>query len=182
MSSSKGIKRAQIQALKKAGMSTKDICKQLKCSASTVHRWKFKVNFKDKQRPGRPVVLSPLSKLFIENEMNNKISSTRRCTKLLNKSSSFIERNKKVSRSTVQRFVRSTDWGKITYRVKRKFYLNQKNIEDRIKFGTKVIDDGYCYDDAMARVKLSHTVFTDESFIPLNPDPNGHNTCQNSKS
>ena len=108
MSTPKQVKRGQIQALKKAGISTKEICKQLNCSAMTVYRWEFENNFKDKQRPRRPTILSSLTKSKIENHMNNKISSTRSCTKMLNMSSCFIERNK-VSRQTVQRLIRSID-------------------------------------------------------------------------
>lgn len=176
MSTPKEVKRAQIQALKKAGISTKEICKQLNCSAMTVHRWKFKNNFKDKQRPGRPTVLSPLTKSKIENHMNNKISSTRSCTKMFNMSSNFVERNKKMSRRMVQRFARLTDWRKQAYRIRRRFYLSQKNIQDRKKFGRKIINDGFCCADADARLKLSHMIFTDEAPIPLHPDPNPQNT------
>ena len=58
MVSDKEILRAQIQALAKAGIGTNAICKQLKCSRTLVSRWKNKEEYKDKQRPGRPRIIT----------------------------------------------------------------------------------------------------------------------------
>jgi hypothetical protein len=84
--------------------------------------------------------MSPTTKRMIKHRMNQKTgSSVRNCAKELNKSKCFKIKRKKLNFNTAQRFVKSTDWGKLT----KEPFLSQKNIEDRIKFGEIVRKSGH---------------------------------------
>jgi transposase len=102
-------------------------------------------------------------------------SSTRMIAKTLN-----ADMNSRgdmgISRSSVQRYIRSTDWGRLAYRQQTGFLLTSKNIEDRLNFCDLVFNTGYCDSTHQSDFLLRHILFTDESIIDLFPKPNKQNT------
>jgi transposase len=170
--------RVQIQYLFKHGQKASSISKLLNISQKTVHKWKDRINVKDLPRKGRPVsVLTPEIKQKITDLCKDHWNaSTRKVTLQLNTSHEFINRGQSVSRSSVGNYIRSTDWGKIAYKVGIAPMLSQKNVQDRMAFATRVIGDGYCEDSDRAKHLLDHILFTDESYVELYPRPNKQNT------
>ena len=73
---------------------------------------------------------------MIKHRMYRKTgSSVRNCAKELNDSKRFKIKPKKIDFRTVQRFVKSTDWGHTAYKLTKEPILTPKNIQDRLKFG-----------------------------------------------
>ena len=62
-------------------------------------------------------------------------SSVRKTTKILSLSKRNRDQGKKIGKSTVQDYLKTTDWDKKAFKSPKKPLLNQKNIEDRKKFG-----------------------------------------------
>lgn len=171
-------RRTKTQALFQAGHSISDIARQLEMSRNTVKKWIRKPDddVQDAKRSGRPSKLSPRAKLKIRNMIMDKVGvGTRTATKKLNFCKDYQEINKIVSRSTVQKYVRSTPWGKHAYVQAVKPLLSEKNVKDRLSFCKRLEDEGFCSDDPDGKLKRAHILFTDESPIELNPTPNKQN-------
>jgi transposase len=171
--------RKRMAEMRLKGYNKAHIAQALGCSERTVQRhWRNSVNqdFSDKNRSGRPKKLTPLCKAFITNNTKNKWgASTRSCTKKLNGSKRYREENRKVSRSTVRRFIVSKEWGKTAYKKPIKPMLTDKNKKDRLAFCQWLEDRGYLKNDFRGRFKRAHILWTDESPIELNPIPNRKN-------
>ena len=60
--------------------------------------------------------MTPRTKKRITDLMRNQVAGVRPTAKVLNQSPAFIANGKTVGATTVRRFVRSTDWGKIAYK------------------------------------------------------------------
>ena len=83
---------------------------------------------------------------------------------------------KPTSPSTVGRFIRSTDWGKVFYKVQVHPTMTDKNLADRLAFCSLLTQLGYCEDWPQGRELVEHVLFTDESIVELFPRPNMQNT------
>lgn len=142
------------------------------------YTWAKRVTVADATRSGRPVeALTQETKERIDEIIKDQWgASIRKTAKLLNRSQDYITRGKTISPSSVCRYVRSTEWGRIAYRARSAPMLTSKNICDRLSFARKVASEGYCAGTEEARLKLSHILFTDESCIELFPAPNSQNT------
>ena len=74
--------------------------------------------------------------------MKDKVgASVRKCAEQLNLSDDYKKREKSVAPMTVQRYVKSTDWGKNAYKLKVKPLLSHKNVDDRLTFALEVQKD-----------------------------------------
>ena len=58
-------------------------------------------------------------------------SSVRKTKKILSLSKRNRDQGKKIDKSTVHDYLKTTDWGKKTFKSPKKPLLSQKNIEDR---------------------------------------------------
>ena len=78
-------------------------------------------------------------------------------------------------RSTIQRYLKRTEWGRQAYRLRTKPLLSEKNIQDRVQFCQTVDNNGYLDPKRRGVEKRAHILWTDESPIPLHPKPNAQN-------
>lgn len=168
-------KRAAIQTLAKCGLKDKDIASLCNANLKTVAKWKHRSFIHDAPRSGAPSTLTEQDKdsltLLCRDHWN---VSTRKLTKILGNRRSQSG-NLPASRTTIRRFLRSTDWGRHAYRLQKAPLLSQKNIQDRLRFCCMVRDNGFCAGDNSAREKLDQMMFTDESVVELFPTPNRQN-------
>ena len=110
--------RLKIQTLYKEGYTVKQISEKTKTSFSTVNRWKKMKKIHDKNRSGRPKKLSSLDKKAIKKNIYRKMgSSVRKITNVLNGSKRNIKNDKKFCHGTVQNYLKTTEWGKNTFKV-----------------------------------------------------------------
>jgi hypothetical protein len=145
-------------------------------SLKTVRKWKGATSIADAPRKGRPKVLTEAARQFITASIRNIWgASIRRTTKELNYSEGILANNCNVSPKTVERFVRSTEWGRTAYRARKSFMLTTKNIQDRLAFCSKVERELYCSETENGKLLRENILFTDESIIELFPPPNGQN-------
>lgn len=163
-------KRIEIQTLARSGMSNRKISKELNIALNTVILWRNRKGIDDKPK-GRPQTkLDRYTKSVIKRKLYRKNnSSIRKTTNFLNKSKNYAKKKKKISIRTVNRFIKSTSWGKNAYKSPFKPKLSEKNILDRIKFAKIVKDCGYLEDTQRGEQWRSHILFTDESTIELYP-------------
>jgi transposase len=170
--------RTGIQLLAQYGFRTPAIAQALNISQKVTRYWKDRDTTEDAPRSGRPVVaLTPRTKALITDMCKDKWNaSPRLIAKKLNFSNEFIARGMSIGATTVRRFVKSTDWGKVAYKARSAPMLSEKNIRDRLAFSSKIMLEGYCADSADGIRKLDHLMFTDESYIELYPKPNAQNT------
>ena len=170
--------RANIQFLSKRGFTDMRIADELKVSVKTVRKWKNRDGIRDKSRPGRtPVLMSSPTKATITNICKDEWNaSTRKVAKVLNGSEDYTQREKTVSEATVRRYIRSTDWGRFSYKATVKPMLSERNITDRTNFSAMVMEKGYTQRSPEGDHLLEHLLFTDESTIELYPRPNKQNT------
>ena len=120
--------RVQIQDLAKEGITLKKIEKKLKVSRTTVFKWKDKNTVSDKKRSGRPKILSSADKKQIKAALYLKLgSSVRKTTKILSLSKRNRDQGKKIGESTVQDYLKTTDWGKEAFK-------SQKTITESKKY------------------------------------------------
>lgn len=159
-------------------MADKIIARELKVSLKTVRKWRKRTDVSDKKRTGRipRLMSSPTRDIITELCEDQWNASPAKTAKILNASDDFQQRCKTVSASTVRRFIRSTEWGKISYKPTVKPLLSMKNIADRIAFCNTVIQKGYTAGTPDAVHLLDHILFTDESVVELWPKPNRQNT------
>lgn len=169
--------RKQIQLLCGQGISYNKVAKILKVSYNTVVKWSNTTEFKHNYKTQKTKKLTPNTKRSITGHMKDRIgASLRKCTKSLNFSEDYEKRNKTISVTSVQKYMKSTDWGKNALKLKIKPLLTKKNINDCLVFALNVQKDGYC-DDSRHGIRLRDNVlWTDESPIELNPIPNSQNT------
>ena len=62
----------------------------------------------------------------------------------------------KISKSSVSSYLRSTDWGRIAYRVQTKPMLSSKNVADRMTFRRMISNEHYCDGTPRSRMLLDH--------------------------
>jgi hypothetical protein len=140
----------------------------------TIKKWRRVNGIADARRSGRPSVLCDCIKDIIEAEVKDKWgASVKSTTKTINSLPSVANA---ISRRTIQRYVQSTEWGKIAYRSRTTFMLSARNVEDRKTFCDYVKLSGYCDISAYGIRMRENILFTDESTILLNPIPNSENT------
>ena len=105
--------------------------------------------------------------------MKNKIgSSLRGCAKILNFGSDYKNRNKTISKSTIDNYIKTTEWGRIARKMTAKPLITEKNVKDRFNFALEVKSNGYCHPGRQGRELRENILWTDESPIQLNPIPN----------
>lgn len=170
-------KRIEIQTLLEEGYSEREISEKIKVARSTVQRWKNRESTADKKRPGQPTILSPTTKNMIKTRMYRKTgSSTRKCAAAINLTNRFKRMDKKISKSTIQNHLKTTTWGNKAFKRSKKPLLSAKNIEDRLKFGNFLDENGYLTEGERGEEKRRHILFTDETWIYLHPRGNPQNT------
>lgn len=174
--SSRVKRRIEVMALLKADISQKDIARQLNISRRTIYNISKRDSPEDKKRNRVATKLTPTTKVKIEKEMNNvAFASVRKCAKLLNFSDNYTSRDKKISCTSITRFLKTTDWGRRAYKIRKEPLMSAKNISDRIKFANLVKVEGYIGNTRNAIELRRHILWTDESPILLNPEPNTQN-------
>lgn len=160
------------------GQTVSEIARILGVDKKAVRLWKERgeSDVQDSRRTGRPTVLSPRTKTKIRKMVENKPGiGTRTAAKRISQSENYQQRQKNVSRSTVQRYVKSTNWGRHAYVKPIKPLLTEKNIRDKLSFCTRIRNEGFCEDSAIGRAKRANILFTDESPMVLHPTPNRQN-------
>lgn len=174
--SEREVKRKQIQLLFGQGFSVPEVAVKLNVDYKTAKKWSTSDDYKHKYNTNQKKKLTPNTKRRISNEMKDiSDSSLRKCVKRLNMSENYKNRNKSISKTCVQSYVRSTDWGRIARKMKVKPLLSKKNIKDRLAFALMTQLDGYCDQTRHGRTLRENILFTDESPIELNPKPNKQN-------
>lgn len=168
--------RASIQALASLGMKNANIASVTGANIKTVEKWKNREKIEDKKRQRQPTVLVPEVKEAITAMCRDRWGmSTRKIAKTLNASDEFTIASIKISKSCVTKYLLSTDWGRVAYRVQTKPLLTQRNIADRLAFCNKVVDGQYCAMTPYSDHLIEHILFTDESIVELYPKPNRQN-------
>jgi transposase len=175
--SSKETKRIEIQALARHGVPTSEIAKQLQVNYRTAKKWSQRMDHKHNYNTIQEKKLTPNTKRRISAEMKEKIgSSLRKCSKKLNLSENYKMRNKTISYSSVNKYLKSTEWGKLARKLRTKPLLSNLNVQNRLSFALEVQKDGYCDKTRLGRDLRKNILWTDESPIELNPKPNKQNT------
>lgn len=185
--------RQEVCGLLFAGLSRKAISKQTSVPVRVIDDWNAKYYteyLKNKQNKksigdlfkngpsGRPPqkALSPKTVRDIERMTKDKWNAApRKVAKKLNASKRFAEKKKTISRSSVQRSVKRQPWGKVARKAQRAPMLSSKNIEDRYRICKRLKRLGFATKNARGRRLRSNVLWTDESWILLNPKPNAQN-------
>lgn len=168
--------RSTIQAFALLGMKNTSIASVTGANIKTVEKWKKRNTIEDKKRQRQPSVLVPEVKEAIAAMCRDCWGmSTRKIAKTMNASNEFATAGIKISKSCVTKYLRSTDWGRVAYRIQTKPLLTQRNITDRFAFSIKVVDGQYCAGIPYSSHLLEHLLFTDESIVELYPKPNKQN-------
>lgn len=102
-------------------------------------------------------------------------SSITKTTRILNFTPRYQKKDKHISKTTVQKYLKTTSWGKKAYRSQKKTLLSQKNIADRLKFGELVEKCGFLTSGKRGEKLRSNILFTDESWIELHGQFNPQN-------
>jgi transposase len=169
--------RVAIQALDKLGLTNSKIASMLKVNIKTVKLWNSRDTTKELKRYRRPTVLTANNKIKIETLCRDKWGvSTRKITKMLNVPNNSSMHTTSISRTSVIKYLHSTDWGRTAYRPIIKPMLSAKNIADRLDFCHRIRELHYLDADHFAEAKLNQLLFTDESIVELYPKPNSQNT------
>ncbi|XP_054168970.1 uncharacterized protein LOC128966180 [Oppia nitens] len=177
MYSDREVLRQKIKLLSDQGMSAGRVARELNCNIKTVKKWSNQDNFRHKYNTIQRKKMTPNTKRRVSNELKDKVGgSLRKCVRKLNMSSDYINRDKTISRRTVQRYLKSTKWGSIARKMKVKPLLTPKNIADRLKFANMVTSAGYCDNTRRGRELRENVLWTDESPIELFPKLNHQNT------
>jgi transposase len=168
--------RASILALGAQNVKCTYIASRTGCSESTVKRTLKKRAIFDAPRCGRPPKLTNRAKEAIREHMEDKWGASLRSTaKAINRSEEFRAAGATISHVAIHRYLRTTDWGKTSFRADRKPLLTEKNIADRLAFCRLVQTEKYCDRTNEGLDKLHHILFTDEAPICLNAAPNRQN-------
>lgn len=163
--------RMKIKTLGEEGYTPLQISRKLEVDPKTVYKWRDRETVKDQKRSGRPTVLSPTTKNMIKKRLCEKIgSSVRKCVANLNSTNRFLKKNKKISKTIIQKYVKSTPWGRTAYKRPQKPLLTNKNINDRVKFGIMLTENGYLTPGSRGQEKRANILFTDETWIMPTPD------------
>lgn len=158
------------------GCQNKIIANYLKVHPNTVSNWKYNKKTNNKKKRGRHGKLSQSDKITIKNNLyQNYNSSIRKTTKIINdkKTNKFL--NKTISHTTVQNYVKSTNWGKKCFKRPKKPLLSNKNINSRVSFGKFLNDSGYLGTTDRSKKKRSKIVFSDETYINIRGVYNSQN-------
>jgi transposase-like protein len=177
MYSERELKRKQIQLLCDQGLPDSEVAKQVGVDHKTVKKWKNTNDFKHKYNTIQKKKLTPNTKRRISGLMMNRTgASLRKCSKRLNFSNDYKSRNKTISHTAVQNYLKTTEWGRVARKLRPKPLLSKKNIKDRLTFALNVQMEGYCDQSQNGRSFRENILFTDESPIELNSKPNPQNT------
>ena len=169
-------KRAAIKHFSVAGLPVKTIAEIVKVNKKTVVKWRARETANELGRSGRPSTLTPQEKETITALCRDEWNvSVRKLAKELEIRQ--VDQNIKTkSPSTIGRFIRSTDWGRVAYKVQVRPMMTEKNVADRMEFCTLLSRLGYCEASPHGRMLVDHILFTDESIVELFPRPNVQNT------
>lgn len=169
--------RVTIQALCGLGLTCKKVAELLKLNVKTVKKWKGRTGTAELPRRKQPRVLTEDVKETIQ-MLGRDVwgASTRKITKTINSSESFIQQGQTISRSCVLKYLKTTDWGRFSYRPIIKPLLSQKNVSDRLAFCAMIRALHYCGGDDESKQLVGDILFTDESIVELFPKPNAQNT------
>lgn len=127
--------RGRIKQMVDSGLSLSQISRQLGVSRSTVQRWASRDPILNKKAPNRPSKVTNSVEKKIEDQIRDKVGvGTRKVGKCLNAEFESAGSDRKISRPTIQRYLKTTDWGSIVRNVSNKPLLSQKNISDRLRF------------------------------------------------
>ena len=94
-------------------------------------------------------------------------SSVRKTAKVLISSKRNTEKGGKISKSTVQNYLKTTSWGKKAFKSSKKCFLSEKNLQDRRKFGGFMEKSGNFTPEIRGEKLILNIFFTDESWIEL---------------
>lgn len=174
--SSRVKKRIEVLALLKAGISPTVISKKLNIARRSIYYISKRISYQYKKRIRQPKKLTPTTREKIEKEFRDvPFASIRKCAKILNFSDNYIERQKTISRTSLQHFLKTTEWGKTAYKIRKEPMMSVKNIDDRKRFAQIVSNSGYISNTRRSKELRRHVLWTDESSILLNPEPNTQN-------
>ena len=166
-----------VQTLAAAGKTIREITNLVDMHRNNVRMWTNRPDIKHNHHTVADTKLSPNTKRKITRHFKDKMGgSYRKCAKMLNKSDDYRKRDKTISFQTVRRYVKSQKWGLIARKMTLKPLKTQLNKTDRIKFARKVTEEGYCGQGRIATLLRENVLWTDETWVELNPKPNPQNT------
>ena len=84
------------------------------------------------------------------------MSALEQSQKKLNFSDSYINWGKQIGVTIVCDHVKSTLWGRLSYKQQLKPMLSAKNVEDRVSFCQQMICDGFTDNSQLGKIKRSH--------------------------
>ena len=140
-----------IKHLSAAGLPIKTIAEIAKVDKKTVIKWKGRETTNDLGHSGRPSALTPQEKDTVAVLCRDRWNvSVRKLAKELDIPQK-PQSTKPTSPYTVGRFIRSTDWGKVFYKVQVHPTMTDKNLADRRAFFSLLTQLGYCEDSPQGR-------------------------------
>ena len=167
--------RIAIQNLRDKGLTKAEITRQ-GYNQCTVKKWFERSSYKNEGGQGRRSKFTNDIKHRIEVLMKGKAGvGTRTAAKNLSIQKEQERLDWVPKRSTIQRYLKTTEWGRQAYRLRTKPLLSEKNIQDRVQFCQTVDNNGYLDPKRRGVEKRAHILWTDESPIPLHPKPNAQN-------
>ncbi|KAI2805439.1 hypothetical protein BLOT_004436 [Blomia tropicalis] len=121
-------KRLMVRLLSKQGANPTEISRQTGLSRSNVYRWINRESiYNNEPRKERPKKITDSVKKMIEDAMKDKANvGTRTVVKQLNKAFEEAGSSETISRSTIRRYLKTTEWGSTAKKVKNKKNNNQR--------------------------------------------------------
>jgi transposase len=170
-------KRHRILFLGHLGVKSATIAELLQVNIKTVEKWRSRGNAMAQPKMCEPRVLTMAMKASITELCRDRWNvSTRKVAKIITSATNNQVNGTTISKSSVSRFLRSTDWGRVAYKAQTATMLTSKNVLDRLTFCTTIHFLGYCDLNPQSQALVEHILFTDESIIELFPSPNSQNT------
>lgn len=168
--------RGTIIQLTRQGHSELDIHHITGYNRNTIKKWSSRESPEDESRPGRPRKITAFVAKMIEGQMKEKPGvGVRTCAKSLNAWFEATGQNRSISPSGIQKYLKTTDWGHTSFKLRQKPLLSERNITDRLKFIKYCEESGYT-DSGRRGIELRNSIlWTDESWIELNPKMNRQN-------
>lgn len=164
-------KRVLIRYLYEKYQDVGRVANELKMAETTVRRWINRETIADNPRSGRSAVITgEIAELATRCLKESAGSSIRSCKRILEEAFPMTS----ISRETVRIWSRRQPWG-TPYKIQKVPMISERNRNDRISFAKFMKAQGYASDDFESIYRISHVMFTDESPIDLNPEPNKQN-------
>lgn len=170
------VKKQLCKRMVSKGYTNEKISDILKVHRNTISNWKNNKNSNNKKKKGRPSKLTTQDKVLIKKQLyQNYNGSLRKTAKIINSQESNKLNKKTIVFSTVQNYIKKTNWGKKAFKRPVKPLLSRKNINDRVAFGKFLKDAGYLeYTERSKRLR-SKIIFSDETYINLRGVYNAQN-------